>query len=88
MHLVLVSSKIISTILFKLLLFHQLIFISITIVLGTDHIVMSLQVKSNRNVLSYKVVSDSFDWRTKGVVTPVQDYSESPHVAGVVMVGK
>ncbi len=31
---------------------------------------------------------DSFDWRTKSVVTPVEDYSDSPHVAAVVMVGK
>jgi hypothetical protein len=70
MHLIRVSSK------------AQFIVISIAIIIGTDHFVLSLEMKSNDNV------PDSFDWRTEGVVTPVQDYSESPHVAGVVMVGK
>jgi len=45
-------------------------------------------MQSSRNGPSSKEISHSFDWRTKGVVTPVQDYSESPHVAAVVMVGK
>ncbi|CAF1078159.1 unnamed protein product [Rotaria sordida] len=65
-----------------------LIFYSIGIVVGIGNIALSLQVKSNQNEPSSEVPPDNLDWRTKGVVTPVQDYSTSPHVAAVVMIGK
>jgi len=45
-------------------------------------------VQLDGNEPSHQVVPVIFDWRTQGVITPVQDYSDSPHVAGVVMVGK
>ena len=51
-------------------------------------IVLSLQVQVSRNEPISKVLPDSFDWRTRGVVTPVQDYSDIPYVAAVVMVGE
>ncbi len=55
------------------------ILFSIAIIIGNDYEVVAKSIDST---------SDSFDWRDKGVVTPIEDYSESPHVAAVVMVGK
>ena len=51
------------------------ILFSVAIIIGNDYGILAQSI-------------DSFDWRDKGVVTPVEDYSDSPHVAGVVMVGK
>ena len=55
---------------------------------AAENAVLSLSARSNQEGHSYKAFPDSLDWRTKGVITPVTDYSDSPHVAGVVMVGK
>lgn len=57
--------------------------------ISIGHIASCLQVKPNQNdLINNNMFPDSLDWRTKGVVTSVQDYSDSPHVAAVVMVGK
>jgi hypothetical protein len=59
-----------------------------TIVLGIEKIALPVQVKTNQNERRTRALPDSLDWRTKSVVTPVQDYTGSPYTAGVVMVGK
>lgn len=66
--------------------FYQVIFI--VFVLDISHIVLSFGIDSNLNGLDSEPIPHSFDWRTKGVITPVRDYSDESFTPGIAMVGK
>lgn len=71
-----------------LILFQFYQFVFIAIILGTGCTVLSSQVDSDLNEPSFEEIPTSFDWRTRGVISPVQDYNGYSFINGVVMVGK
>jgi hypothetical protein len=81
MHLILVSSSSTTAIIFILFYF-------IAIIITTNNAASSLQDELNQDGPQSRVLPNNLDWRTQGVITPVYDYTGSPYVTAVVMVGK
>ncbi|UJR36348.1 hypothetical protein I4U23_029075 [Adineta vaga] len=69
-----------------MLLSLQFIFFFIGIVLKGNAAESFLEDKSSQNIPSPITLPGSLDWRTNGVVTPIQDYSDYSYMTAAVMV--